>query len=124
MRSTLAAFVVGAALLAGWSGGAAAQTPLQLERTRDLVELCAPLPGPERRAALSGCAGFIIGTGKLYIALVEAQAIRPWACPAATPSLEQARDSFVAWARAHPEHLDEPVVDGFWRAMAATYPCP
>jgi hypothetical protein len=103
---------------------AAAQAPLvTLDTTSDLLRMCAPSPGPDARAMVGVCEGFIIGTGALYIELVRAKAIRPWACAADTPSVDQARTAFVTWARANPGAMQESVIDGFWRAMAATYPC-
>jgi hypothetical protein len=115
-----------AALVALATGAARAQ-PLdpKLETTRALLELCAAEPGsPRYGARLSYCEGFIAGTGLLYEKLVEAGAIKPWACAPTAPSAEQIRTAFVTWAKANPRYLDEPPVDGFWRAMAATWPCP
>ena len=113
-------------LLAVATGSAEAQ-PLdpKLETTRALLELCSAQPGsPRYGARLSYCEGFMAGTGLLYEKLVEAGAIRPWACAPSPPSAEEVRNAFVTWARANPRYLDEPPVDGFWRAMAATWPCP
>ncbi|MCS6878039.1 MAG: Rap1a/Tai family immunity protein [Geminicoccaceae bacterium] len=114
-------------LVAGVLSATAAAQPLdpKLETTRALLELCAAEPGsPRYGARLSYCEGFIAGTGLLYEKLVEAGAIRPWACAPSPPSAEEIRTAFVRWARANPRYLDEPPVDGFWRAMAATWPCP
>lgn len=97
----------------------------KLETTRALLELCAAEPGsPRYGARLSYCEGFIAGTGLLYEKLVDAGVIKPWACAPTAPSAEEVRKAFVTWAKANPRYLDEPPVDGFWRAMAATWPCP
>jgi hypothetical protein len=97
----------------------------KLETTRALLELCAAEPGsPRYGARLSYCEGFIAGTGLLYEKLVDAGVIAPWACAPTAPSAEEIRTAFVTWAKANPRYLDEPPVDGFWRAMAATWPCP
>ncbi|BCX19115.1 MAG: hypothetical protein KatS3mg117_2797 [Geminicoccaceae bacterium] len=97
----------------------------KLETTRALLELCAAEPGsPRYGARLSYCEGFIAGTGLLYEKLVAAGVIKPWACAPTAPSAEEIRTAFVTWAKANPRYLDEPPVDGFWRAMAATWPCP
>ncbi len=126
MRRWSAVVAVVGSLVGLGAGGVLAQ-PIdpKLETTRALLELCAAEPGSPRYAArLSYCEGFIAGTGLLYEKLVEAGAIRPWACAPQAPSAQEVREAFVKWARAHPRHLDEPPVDGFWRAMAATWPCP
>ncbi len=115
------------ALLAAGIGAVRAQEALdpKLETTRALLELCSAEPGSKRYGQrLSYCEGFIAGTGLLYQKLVEGGAIKPWACAPHTPSAEEVRGAFVTWAKANPRYLDEAPVDGFWRAMAATWPCP
>ena len=50
---------------------------------------------------------------------------RPIFClPNPSPTFDQARAAFVAWARANPQHGAEPAVDGLTRFAAETYPCP
>lgn len=110
------------ALLLG-PGQGRAQEQLRLEKTGDLLRLCSPALGPDARAAMSACEGFIVGTGLLYVELVRAKAIRPWACAKELPSLAEARAAFVTWARANPAAMGEDVIDGFWRAMSSAYPC-
>ena len=34
------------------------------------------------------------------------------------------REAFVAWANANPDQMSSKPIDGLWRAMAETYPCP
>ena len=50
--------------------------------------------------------------------------IKQIACADPIPTLAQAREAFVAWAAGNAEHMASKPIDGFWRAMAATYPCP
>ncbi|MCS6780002.1 MAG: hypothetical protein NZ555_09905 [Geminicoccaceae bacterium] len=118
--------ICAAAATVAIAGGAWAQpVDPKLETTRALLELCGTEPGaPRYNARISYCEGFIAGTGLLYEKLVDAGAIKPWACAPAAPSADEIRSAFVKWARANPRYLDEPPVDGFWRAMAATWPCP
>ena len=33
-------------------------------------------------------------------------------------------EAFVAWAGANPDQMSTKPIDGLWRAMAETYPCP
>ncbi|WP_372675330.1 Rap1a/Tai family immunity protein [Aquicoccus sp.] len=33
------------------------------------------------------------------------------------------RDVFLAWARANPQRLDEPAIEGLVRAAVAKFPC-
>jgi hypothetical protein len=117
-----------AMLLAGsvvpLAGQATAAEPPRLETTADLVAFCDAQGAPQ--AVDSGqdfCAGFIAGTGLFYLELVRADAIKPMACAQTTPTLAEARQAFVQWAKANPQYMQTKPIDGFWRAMAATYPC-
>jgi hypothetical protein len=104
--------------------GAAAQSP-KLDTTADLVEYCDNVgPVGEVRDGQNFCDGFIMGSGLLYLELLKAGQIKKIACADPTPTLAQARDAFVAWARRNEEHLASKPIDGLWRAMAATFPCP
>ena len=103
---------------------AAAQEP-RLETTADLVEYCDNIgPVGEVRDGQNFCDGFIMGSGLLYLELLKAGQIKKIACADPTPTLAQARDAFVTWAGANQEHLASKPIDGLWRAMAATFPCP
>lgn len=96
-----------------------------LNSTGDLVALCAPDPStPRINQRLSYCEGFIAGTGMLYREMRDSGVIKPWACAESAPDANAIREKFVAWARSHPEKLDTKPIDGFWQAMAETYPCP
>ena len=103
---------------------AAAEGP-KLETTADLVAYCDTIgPVGEVRDGQNFCDGFIMGSGLLYLELVAAGKMKQVACAEPTPTLEQARNDLVAWAESHPERLQDKPIDGFWHAMAATYPCP
>jgi hypothetical protein len=122
MRSIKALWVAGAlGLGAGLAADAEAANPGKLDDTADLLAFCEETADPAQD--LGFCNGFIAGTGLFYLELVRADAIKPIACKDPTPALAEIRHAFVTWARAHPEHMDTKPVDGFWRAMADTYPC-
>jgi hypothetical protein len=97
----------------------------KLDSTADLVGYC-DTEGPvgDVRDGQNFCDGFIAGAGLLYLELVQAGTMKKIACANPIPTLAQAREAFVAWASAHAEHLSSKPIDGFWRAMADTYPCP
>lgn len=90
--------------------------------TGDLMHACTAEGDPEKRSA-AFCEGFILGTGLLYLELRRAGVIDAWACAEPVPTLRRIRQDFVAWARDNPEHLGDAAIDGFWQAMAETYPC-
>jgi hypothetical protein len=96
----------------------------KLDTTGDLVAFCDTVgPVGEVRDGQNFCDGFIAGSGLLYLELVKAKKIKKLACADPVPTLAEAREAFVTWANANPEHLSDAPIDGFWRAMTATYPC-
>lgn len=113
-------------LAAGMVGGvvqARAEQP-KLDTTADLVAYCdSEGATAEVQEGQDFCDGFIAGAGLLYLELVRAKKIAQIACADPVPTLAQAREAFVTWIGAHPEHLTDAPIDGLWRAMAATYPC-
>ena len=114
-------------LAAGMIGGAGhvyAEGP-KLDTTADLVAYCDTIGEVgEVRDGQNFCDGFIAGSGLLYLELVQAGSIKKIACADPIPTIAQAREAFVTWVAANPEHLSGKPIDGLWRAMAATYPCP
>jgi hypothetical protein len=122
MRTT--GMLVLAGCLALLAGGAEAEGP-KLETTADLIAYCDNVgPVGEVRDGQNFCDGFIMGSGLLYLELVAAGKMKQVACAEPIPTVAQAREDLVAWATSHPEQLKSKPIDGLWRAMAATYPCP
>ena len=71
------------------AGTAAAQSieDFELNSTADLVDVCAPADGAASAdVALAFCYGYIVGGSDLYAGLVQAGAIKPWACAEPTRS--------------------------------------
>jgi hypothetical protein len=93
----------------------------------DLAALCGVPPGdPNAAEAASFCHGYLAAVGDYHAALHPSGA-RPGALfcpPSPPPSVEQATASFVAWARANPQHQRERTVDGVVRWARSAYPCP
>jgi hypothetical protein len=101
-----------------------ASAQYSLRTTDDLAKLCDTEREPNSDAALASCEGFIVGSGMLYMELVQSKAIEPWACAEEPlPSLEEVRMQFLEWVASHPERAGSRAVDGFWEAMSAAYPC-
>lgn len=122
MRRFRAFSMIGALVAASGLGATAeAANPGKLDTTADLLAYCDAAGDPA--ADLAFCNGFIAGTGLFYLELVRADAIRPIACKDPTPPLTEIRNAFVTWAKANPGQMGSKPVDGFWRAMAETYPC-
>lgn len=105
---------------------AAAQSieDFELNSTADLVDVCAPADGgTSADVALAFCYGYIVGGSDLYAGLVQADAIKPWACAEPVPQLTEIRNAFVKWAQNHPESRSAHPADSFWQAMSEAYPC-
>ena len=122
MRTSTIVTATALAMLA--AGQALADNP-KLATTADLVAYCDTIgPVDEVRDGQNFCDGFIAGSGLLYLELVRAGRMKKIACAEPIPTLEQAREAFVAWAGANPDQMSTKPIDGLWRAMAETYPCP
>lgn len=114
-----------AATLSALAGGQALAENPKLDTTADLVAFCDTIgPVGEVRDGQNFCDGFIAGSGLLYLELVQAGRMKKIACADPIPTLEAAREAFVAWADANPDQMSSKPIDGLWRAMADTYPCP
>ena len=96
-------------------------------RTSDLAALCAAdETSGDGVAARAWCHGFIIGAGQYHGSLAAADPGRErmFCLPATTPTLDQVRADFVAWARANSQYGGEKAVDGLMRFAVASWPCP
>jgi Rap1a immunity proteins len=123
----IVAATAGLLLLAGSAAAQVTEQNFRGGRTSDLAALCAA-SGQEAlgQAAQGYCQGFMIGAGQYHRALTDEGGVqKPVFClPNPSPTFDQARSGFVAWARANPQHAAEPAIDGLMRFAAATYPCP
>jgi len=115
------------ALLLFASGAAQAQTATTATAatttltTAGLAELC----GAEGVAALGYCRGFLVGAGQ-YHGEISSPGGRPaiFCLPDPAPAVETAQASFIAWAKANPQHAGDKAINGLLRWAQATYPCP
>src|SRR4051812_37356819 len=120
-----AMLVAAAALLAGSAMPGQAQVTEQAfrgGRTSDFARLCAAQGGTEGDvAARAWCHGFMIGAGQYHNVLAAADPAREriFCMPAATPTLDQVRTDFVAWAAANPQYGGERAIDGLMRFAAS-----
>lgn len=129
MRRAITLAGTAAALFVAAQPGAAQVTEAAFRggHTSDLAALCGA-SGQEGlgRAALGYCQGFFVAAGQYHRSLsAEGGLHRPIFClPNPSPTFDQARASFVAWARNNPQHGGERAIDGLMRFAAETYPCP
>lgn len=122
MRKWLAA--AGAAWALALPALAAEVGNFDLQATRDLVALCSDSQDdPLYAEAMQLCYGFIAGVAQLHRALVNADDVKPVACPRHAVTREALVQVFLSWARANPAEMDALPVDGVMRAAAAEWPC-
>jgi hypothetical protein len=93
--------------------------------TGDLVALCdATGSDPLYQAAMHFCEGFMVGAYQVYSIERAATERRPLFCPPTpAPTRDEATRMFVAWAHAHPQHMNETGIDSLFRFAAETWPC-
>lgn len=125
-RHTLLA-AAAAILLAGPAAAQVTEQNFRGGRTGDLAALCGSnRQDPLHTAALNWCHGFMVGAGQYHRSASTAGTASPtlYCLPTPEPTLEQARQAFVAWAARNPQHAQERAVDGLSRFAAETWPCP
>lgn len=124
MRKILA-FTAGLLCVGGLASAQPAATPGPIT-TATLANMCAAPAGEGELAMAQGyCRGFLIGTWQFHTEITRPGGRAAIFClPAASPSVEAAQSSFVAWAGANAQYANDKAVDGLMRWAAATYPCP
>lgn len=126
-KHTLLVAAAGAALLAAPATAEVTEQNFRGGRTGDLAALCgATRQNPLHTAALNWCHGFLVGAGQYHRSTAAAHGAGQslFCLPSPEPTLDQARQAFVAWAARNPQHAQERAVDGLTRFAAETYPCP
>ena len=96
-----------------------------MRTTQDLVDVCSVKPGePLYEAAVGFCHGFGVGAYQYYQAETAASASDRFVCPPEpVPARTDIVQWFIAWAREHPQYLNERPVDGLFRFLGDTWPC-
>jgi Rap1a immunity proteins len=93
--------------------------------TEDMVALCTASPDEAMAdEAVHFCHGYLTGAFQYYQQLVAGPEADPFVClPDPPPSRDEGVEMFVSWAQAHPQYMNEPAVETFFRSLAATWPC-
>ena len=95
-----------------------------VETAQDLVDLCSADRSSELYAeALQFCAGFLEGMKHYHDRMSAGPEVDPIVCAPDDVTLEGAIDTYVDYARANPQFLDEDPADNVIRAAMATWPC-
>jgi hypothetical protein len=104
---------------------AATRDDFLMQTTQNLVNVCSVQPeDPLYGAALGFCYGYGVGTFQYYQAYTGNMAESAFVCvPEPTPPRSNIVQWFLAWARDHPQYMNERPVDGFFRFLQDTWPC-
>lgn len=115
--------IVVAALMIAGTAQSADLEDFHLNNGAGLVELCGvPANDPRHVNAREFCHGYLVGAYQYYDA-TEPASNRFVCAPNPRPSLGEVMDGFVAWAKTHPEHMNERAADALFRYLAEAYPC-
>ena len=97
----------------------------QLRTSGDLLDICALDPSNSQDWEARGfCLGYFAGGIDLHDALAATRDYPRIACPSEGVTRDDVVATFVAYAQAHPEHLNEPPMDTVFRAVIDRWPCP
>ena len=114
-----------AALLPLQSYAAASVERFELRSAPDLVDLYAvAADDPMAEAAQGSCYGFLSGAAGYHRAINVGENSWPLCrLPTQRPFRVETANGYVAWSRAHPQHLDEAPADKLIRFAVAPWPC-
>jgi hypothetical protein len=112
-----------ATLMMAGSALAVDSNSYQLRNGQDLVILCTvPAGDPLYPNAMGFCHGYLVGAFHYYDS-TEPASNRFVCAPTPTPTRAEVMDGFVAWAKAHPQYMNDRPADTLFRYLAEKYPC-
>jgi hypothetical protein len=91
----------------------------------DLARLCStPTSDPQYLEALGWCHGYGRGALDYHRASTPAGSAPLFCAPATPPGSAETLRRFLAWANGTPGRMTMPAVEGVFRFLADTFPCP
>jgi hypothetical protein len=93
--------------------------------TRDLIDLCSVAKGdPMAKEAIHFCQGYIVGAFDYHVAQSAGPGGNCLVClPDPPPDRDKVVAMFVAWARQHPQYMNEKPVETEFRFLIEKWPC-
>ena len=94
-------------------------------KTQNIINLCTASPeDPHYREAIHFCQGYLVGAFHYYAAQSANQPELQLVCyPNPRPSRNVAIGMFVAWAKKHPQFMNELPVETEFRFLNEKWPC-
>jgi len=121
MRSLIAAIAVAAMALPAVAE--VTRQSFDIRTAGDLATLCAtPATDPNHDAAIGFCFGFGRGAAEYHREITPPNAPRLACVPSPVP--DDVRERFIAWAKADPRNAAQRPVEGMFRFLSVTFPCP
>lgn len=104
---------------------AASPENFNVDSAQDLVALCSTDPSsPNYVAAIHFCQGYGVGAFHYYKIQTLANPAQEFVCfKEPFPTRTAVIDGFVAWAKKHPQYMDNEAIDVLFRYLGETYPC-
>jgi hypothetical protein len=95
------------------------------KKTKNLINLCSASPeDPYYREAIHFCHGYLVGAYDFNTAQTNNKPeMRLFCPPTPVPSRNEVIAEFVAWAKQHPEFMDEMPVETEFRFLIQKWPC-
>lgn len=95
------------------------------KKTRNIINLCSANPeDPHYREAIHFCHGYLVGAYDFHTAQTNNKPeLRLFCPPSPRPTRNEAIAEFVAWAKQHPEFMDEMPVETEFRFLIEKWPC-
>ena len=111
-------------LLPGFAG-AVTEKDFEAETTQDIVNLCtASTDDPLYHQAVNFCHGYLVGAWDYYEAVSSGPKGIKFVCPPdPMPSRNDSFSKFIAWAKAHPQHMGESPVETEFRFLMEKWSC-
>lgn len=112
-------------LFAGSANAIVTEDDFVARKTQNIINLCTASPQDTYyREAIHFCQGYLVGAFHYYASQSANDPTLQTVCyPNPRPSRNVAIGMFVAWAKNHPEFMNELPVDTEFRFLNETWPC-
>lgn len=93
--------------------------------TQNMLNLCTASPQDSHyREAVNFCQGYLLGAYYFQVAQAADKPDLLMVClPKPEPTRNQAIEMFIAWAKSHPQYLNEMPVETEFRFLTEKWPC-
>jgi hypothetical protein len=116
--------VVASFLVPGFAGAAVTDDDFLVKTTRNLVNLCAvSRDDPRAKEAIQMCHGYILGAYDFHMAESAGTGGARMVCLSDKVTRNEAVATFVRWAKAHPQYMNERPVETEFRYLTEKWPC-